>query len=379
MPNTQTEKMIDVAEDYHCPNQSASYHEAYKKWRRKPDNKYAYVFSKHPKETAFSENPTIQQPSQSKTEQNVIGRIANLIGFALLLFYAAENLFDKLLIEILNLMHYRIDFVYLEYSVSGDEMAVFIVTAVISFLKHLLPMIFLMRMLRMPLKVRIPLRIHQPHQLLAGMALIMLLSAGLGTFLVPDSTELKKYQMLLDSIDSADHMIFTYEMFLIFVLPLVIEMLLHGSMFQVLRQFGDTFAIGTVTVISMLMMHTPSDMLRVGLITLMISYYMVQTGSFLTALLLHIIHEIYMFALYFIETQGNTYTLLWWTVLLLPCVIGAAALAYGKIAKLHTAAALERRTVLEWQDKVAAFFSAKLMLTATILALLMAMVISMMV
>ncbi len=379
MLNTQTEKMIDVAEDFRCENQSDTYHEAFKAWRRRPGNRYAYLFSKHPKEAEFSENPTIQQPSRSKTEFTALTRLANLIGAALLVFCLTENLLDKVLIAILQLLGYRVDYVYLEYTIAGDERAVFVINAVIGLLKYLLPLLVLLRALKMPARAGMPMTIRHPQRLLAGMALIMLLSAGLGTFLVPDSTELKKYQLLLESIDTADYTLLTYEIFLIFVLPVVSELFLHGGIFQALRQFGDSFAIGTITVVSMLLMHTPSDMLRVGLVTLIISYYMVQTGSVLTALLLHIIHEIYMFALYFLETQGTPYTLLWWTVLLLPCVIGAVALVQWIMKKPNPDGSQEKRTVLEWSDKAAAFFSAKVMLTATIAALLLMMVVSVMV
>ncbi len=365
-----TEKMIDVAEDFHCPNQSESYHEAYRAWRRRPDNPFAYTYTKHPKETAFSENPSVLQPSRAMVEKSVLQRISMLIAAAMLLYYVAENLLDKLLITVLNAVGFRIDFVFLEYTMFGDEQAVFIVVSIVSLLKYGLPAAFLFWKLRMPVKVTLPMKVQHPSQLLSGMALTMLLSAGLGTFLVSRSSELKKYEMLLDSVDSSDMLLFLYEILTIFVLPIVIELFLHGVMFQVLRQFGDAFAIGITTALAMMLMHTPSDILRVGIITLTISYCMVQTGSFSSAIVLHIVHEIYMFALYYLEAAELVPSLLWWLVILLPCVIGAIALIHHAVVKPKHALQGEQSTSIGWKDKAAIFFSVKPMLMMMVLSVL---------
>ncbi len=365
-----TEKMIDVAEEFHCPHQADSYHEAYRAWRRLPDNPYAYAYTKHPKEAAFSENPSVLPPSRAMVEKTVLQRISMLIASAMLLYYAAENILDKLLIAVLNAAGFRIDFVFLEYTMFGDEQAGFLVVSIISFLKYGLPAVFLLWKLRMPAKVALPMKVRQPSQLLAGMALTMLLSAGLGTFLVPRSSELKKYEMLLDSVSSSDSFLFLYEVLTIFLLPIVIELFLHGVMFQVLRQFGDAFAIGITTAVSMMLMHTPSDILRVGIITLTISYYMVQTGSFSSAVVLHIIHEIYMFALYYLEAAELMPSLLWWLVILLPCVMGVVVLLHRAVAKPHHDSHGVQSTCIDWTDRTAIFFSVKPMLLMMVLSIL---------
>ncbi len=377
MQGTTTEKMIDVVEDFQCPNQSEAYCDAYRKWRRRPDNPYAYTFTKHPKETTFSENPAIVQHSQANAEQMTLRNLGNLIGIALLLYFFIENVLDKLIIWVLNILDVRINFVLLEFSMAGEEAAVFSIMTTIGFLKYLLPALVVLLTLRLPRNVGFPVRLRHPDELLMGLALTMLLSAGLGAFFVFQSTDLNKYQILLDSISSSDYWLFLYEIVTIFLLPIIIALLLHGSLFQVLRQFGDGFAVGTVTVIAMLLMHTPSDILRIGIITLTISYYLLQTGSFLTAVILHIVHEIYMFSLYYLETFEMTYSLQWWIVVLLPCAIGVLAVLHKLIAGTQKTPVMHgTATSLKWPDKAAVLFSAKPLLLMMIFGILMTVVIT---
>ncbi len=356
--HTQENQMIDVVEDFVCPCQTEGYQNAMRKWRRNEKNRYAFRFTKHPKETSFSESMAVVEETAPNVEKGVLGRLGYLIGCVLVLYIVIENVLDKILVFIMNAMGMDVEMLFWGSGVYGDEKNVFLVIMLINTLKYLLPALVLMLVLRLPLKVSLPMRIAKPTELLFGISLTMLLSAGLGMFFVSDSSELEKYKLICNAVGVEGHRMVLYMLFTIFALPILIEFLLHGTMFQVLRQFGDTFAVTTVTVLAAILMHNLQDGLRVAVMTLTFSYFVIRTGSFLTAVLLHIVHEIYMFALFYIETFGHVYSPQWWMTILLPCAVGFAA---GIYMLLHRSDSdeTERRRVgfLSVPDKLAAFFS----------------------
>ena len=369
----QQERVIDVVEEFSSPDQTEGYQEAFRKWRRRKKNPYAYRFTKDPRETAFSEHQAAVNDSSAQAEQTVLHRIGLLTAYALLAYLLIENALDKLLVLILNGYGIHVEIVYWGQSrLYGEERAVFWVATLVSLLKYLIPAAGILLTLRMPHKVSMPLPILRPRQLLYGGTLMMLLSVGLGMFCVSRSGELEKYRLISGAVDSNTGHLIQYMLFTIFVPPLVTELLLHGALFQVIRQFGDAFAIGTTTVLATLMMHNIPDAVRIGIVTLTISYFQIRTGSFATAVLLHIIHEICMFAVYYADTFSGTYSLEWWITILAPCLVSVIT---GISLLLHKhrqkPAARSSPTYLSSWEKATAFFTSMPMAAFIIACVLM--------
>lgn len=365
--------MIDVVEEFRCPCQTERYQAAYREWRRKKNNRYAFRFTRNTKESAFSENQAVVNQTPAQAEQTVLKRIGSLIGCALMLFLLVENLFDKLFVLVLEKSGIRIEFIYSGSSrFFGDEQAVFGLTALVNLLKYLVPTLVLLIALRVPAKVGTPLKIMYPKKLLSGIALIMFLSVGMGMFCVPKSAELEKYRVISDATGLDTQKMVNYVLFMVLIIPFVAELLLHGCMFQVLRQFGDSFAIGTVGILSALMTHNLQDGIRIGLITITISYFVVKSGSFMTAVFLRIVHEIYMFTLSYIEVSGGTYSSQWWFAVLLPCIIGTATGIYLLITRrLRQDEITWNYTYLNTWEQATAFFTAMPMVIYVICCVLL--------
>ena len=102
---------------------------------------------------------------------------------------------------------------------------------------------------------------------------------------------------------------------------MITELFLHGCMFQALRQFGDDFAVISTSILAAALTHNLPDAFRIGLVHLLISCYLIYTGSFCSAAILRMIHEIYMFALFYIESSNSAPSVQWWIMMLIPCVI----------------------------------------------------------
>lgn len=376
MQEQNSERMIDVVEDFICPQQTEGYHAAFQKWRRRENNRYAFRCKKHPKEVAFSESKAVSAETPAQIEQGVLCRLGYLIGCLLILYLVVENVLDKVIVLVLNLMGLQVSVAFWDSGFYGDEQGVFLGVLLVNVLKYLLPALLFQLILRFPLRAGMPLRVAKADTLLFGTVLTMLLSSGLGMFFVSSSSELEKYKLICNAVGMADYRMVMYMLFTIFALPIMIEFLLHGAIFQVLRQFGDVFATLAVTLLAACLMHNPLDSLRVAIITLVISYYVIRSGSFITAILLHIVHEIYMFALFYIETFGNVYSLQWWMTILLPCAVG---LVTGMYILWHRkpsdASESQNVTFLKLPDKLSAFFSSFPMLSLVIISVVL-MVIS---
>lgn len=354
------ENLIDIVEDFTCPHQTHGYTMAYRDWRRRKKNRYAFRFSRNPKETAFSEDQSVIRDTPAQEEKSVLRRIGSLIGCALVLCLTIENILDKLLVLLFGHLGIPVGMLFLgEIRMYGEEWAVFCVAAIIYLLKFLMPAILLAVSLRMPIRVGMPLYISNFPRMLSGVLVMMLASMLLGMFMVSRLAEMEKYRIISNAVGAEDRRVILYLLFTVLIVPLSTELLLHGCMFQVLRQFGDTTAVVLTTVLAALLTHNLQDALRIGLVTLLISCFMVMTGSFLTAVLMHITHEIYMFVLFYIEVFGGERTLWWWLLVLIPCVMGAAAIIYLVLTrKKYAEGKFGVVTYLSIMDQASAFFSA---------------------
>ncbi|MBR1528729.1 MAG: hypothetical protein IJ642_05460 [Oscillospiraceae bacterium] len=370
---TALQKVIDVVEDFSCPYQTDAYQEAFRSWRRKKQNPYAFRFTKNPKETAFSESQSSAIQSPAQTEQRVLSRLGSLIGYAMICYLIIENILDKFVVLLMQFLHLHIEIVFSgESRLYGDETLVFWVALSIQFLKYLVPTLMLQAVLKLPVQVSIPLKIRKPNKLLSGFALVMLLSAGLGMLSAPMSADLEKYRLMAGTTNPGNYKIIIYILMTIFILPLITELLLHGCMFQILRQFGDLFAAVSTALLAAALTHNFFDALRIGLIHLTISYYLIHTGSFWSAACLRIVHEIYMFAIFYLETYDSIGSREWWIVLLLPCLLSAGAIVHFFLTKNKTAPPTDQNiTYLNLREKAEAFFTAMPMVGFLICSILL--------
>jgi len=376
---TALHKVIDVVEDFSCPYQTDAYQDAFRSWRRKKQNPYAFRFTKNPKETSFSESQSAAVQSPAQAEQRVLSRMGKLIGCAMICYLMIENVLDKFVVLLMQLLHLHIELVFSgESRLYGDENLVFWVALSIQFLKYLIPALMLQIILKLPLQVSLPLKAQNPHKLLSGFSLVMLLSAGLGMLSVPMSADLEKYRLMAGTTGTTSQRMIIYILMTIFILPLITELFLHGCMFQVLRQFGDVFAAVSTALLAAALTHNIFDALRIGLVHLTISYYLIHTGSFWSATCLRIVHEIYMFVIFYMETYGNIDSREWWIVILLPCLLGTGAIIHFFLTKDKNMRKQEQNSVyLNLREKAEAFFTAMPMVGFLICSILLLIITAM--
>ncbi|MBQ4465067.1 MAG: CPBP family intramembrane metalloprotease [Oscillospiraceae bacterium] len=370
------EKLLDVVEEFTVPQQSEAYQASYRRWRRRKNNRYAFCFSKNMKEATFAENQAVVNETPAQAENSALHSLGILFAWALMLYLVIENVIDKIVVLIAQYMGVRIEMVYWgESRYYGEDQVVFLFTAALQILKILVPILVIGLALRMSLRTSVPCRVRNKRYFLTGVSAVMLLSVVLGIAFVSRSAELEKYRLISEVNRSEDHWVIIYILFTVFIAPLFSELLFHGAMFQSLRQFGDRFAIGAVAILSALLAHNPHDALRLGLLTLLISFFMVRTGSFLTAVIMRIIHEIYMFAMFQIESYGGMFSVYWWFVVLFPVVVGllnVVAIVLNRGEKEEYRA--ENPSYMTIWDQATAFFTSIPMLIMLVTCVLLIVV-----
>ncbi|MBQ8926841.1 MAG: hypothetical protein IJ055_01025 [Oscillospiraceae bacterium] len=108
----QSGKIIDVVEDFVCPQQTDGYRTAFRNWRRRRGNPYALCFTRNPKESSFSEDRTAVKETPAHAEQAVLGRLGYLIGFALLMYPFVEYVLQWVTVTVLQATGAHIEMVF---------------------------------------------------------------------------------------------------------------------------------------------------------------------------------------------------------------------------------------------------------------------------
>ncbi len=344
--------------EVHYPSQTERYHRMLFAWQnRGVENPFAYSVIPPSKETSFAENPTRADRSPRKWEKAILHKIGKILGYALLVYLLVDNMVDKFVVLLLQQRGYQIDSMVFQSYIYGDDIAVFWTMLVTYMARCLVPLAILQLCFRLPASVSYPGSIRRPRELLIGVSVIMLFSTGLCALFVSRSAELQKYSLIANTTNTENGRIQLYTFCTVLVFPLLTELLLHGSMFQILRQFGNVFAMTIVAVLSAFLTGNIQDAIRIGILEFVISYFVITSGSFWTAVCLRVAHEIYMFALYYIETFGTIYSLQWWMTTLLPCVVGIAVGAYVLVTHQQSLFPKLDSTYMPLKEKIAAVLS----------------------
>ena len=140
----------------------------------------------------------------------------------------------------------------------------------------------------------------------------------------------------------------------------------------------DIFAITVTAILAAALTHNIFDAIRIGLVHLTISYYLIHTGSFWSAVCLRVVHEIYMFVLFYLETLDNIGSVQWWIVILLPCMICAGTGIYILLnKKKQVVKSVQNVTYLNLTEKLEAFFTAMPMVAFLICSVLLLIITAM--
>lgn len=306
-------EIIDVVEEYDYDTQYEQYNRYFKNWRKNKQNPYAFNFEMNKRESVYIEGRGFKVPSLLDAESEVLGHIMHVVGIAMLMWIFVDNILVKAVIQAFDHFGFDIHSSFFTSAPFGGGPQ--IVTALISasFLKVMIPLIYMIRKFKVPKEVRFMNVLNRPPDLIRAIA--MTLAVGTVTCLPNiysnSTSQIYNYFSTLDADVSAwgQTEFLVYTIYDIVILSIITEVFFHGAVFAALRQFGDWFAIGVTAAIAGLLSQDAAELPAAIMITIVAGAGMVRSGSIYTAFFVRIIFKMYRLAIAIIEsdTSSNMY------------------------------------------------------------------------
>lgn len=285
------------------------YNQSYRKWRRCEGNVFTFTGKRSSKYHTYVDGVGLYEETAEKQERSALRNLCFLLTSIAFLYALAENVFVLPLILILKAFGIEISYSFHESTAYGNQYALLCVFIFEGLMKFLVPLIITRRILKMPVKLAYPVKIENWWAVFAAIGTALIAVSVIMFFRI----QLPSNILMLNSMNN------TYSLsiwmnrgcrivFLVFeliIVPILIELLFHGALFQGMRQFGVTFAVFMIALINSTIRHNPLA-LGVVFFTVIISGYGVwQSGSVITGIVVHIICRGLNFLLYWFNGQPD--------------------------------------------------------------------------
>lgn len=302
--------MINVIDEFDYSTQGGAYNESFRKWRKKKDNAYAYSFEKNQNEIVYVDGRGFIEKSAVEAEKNVLSRIFNKVGLAMLIWIAFDDVICRITVSVLDICGVNIHTNFFSSMIYGGNVEMAAVLIVSALIKMTVPLIFLHCVFKLPRRVEIMHKMNDPKALIGAIAMTFIVCTAVS---IPTaySSETKEFYEIFSGLD-ADVSVWTqkefviYTVFHVIILPIISELFFRGAMFNVLRQFGDLFAVIMTSLIAGMLTQDLRSMPAVILISLVSSFGMLGSGTIFTAIAVNIVYKMYDLTLIIIENDHTS-------------------------------------------------------------------------
>ena len=304
--------LIDVAKQHKYRNQSEEYQRKYLKWRTDPKNPYGYTFIHDSRIRTYVDGEGFYEETAVSSERTALKNCYRVLGASLLIMAAVA--FVRYLVMWLA---FGIDFAgrtyHSEISVDNTSLSTGAAYTMLSLniLEYLLPVVFLSASTRMPMKIAVPLRKSKKISSVSSvMMMLVIMAIGravnniLAWLLNMINIDIPYYDYIKAASPTAEIICSLGQHVVIAVL---IEIILRGYLLQMLRQFGDEFAVVITATAGCLLLYDITQagyMFCVGIYTGIIT---IRSGSIKNACIMRIIARYVNYILTFISSLVGDY------------------------------------------------------------------------
>ena len=268
-PSAAVSDTVDVIADSNYSNVSKAYNHAFRAWRNKEDNPYAFRCKKQKKEAVYIEGKGFHEPDPAAEERRSLIRITMVIGMAIFAYLLIENLLTAILMGIAQIAGMDIGYCYSDGTVYGNQTAVLVILMCKTVLKFLVPVLILRCCFRMPRRVAYHWKLDSPREFPAAIAVTLV------------------FEVLAISICK--------------------ELLLHGDMLHVLRQFGDWDAVILTAVVAVCLSHSCTTILMELTFSLVSGVAVLRSGSVVPAIFCRLLYHVMLFGLFAMEIWQSSF------------------------------------------------------------------------
>lgn len=267
--------------------QDKSYNELFKNWRRQTKDSFGFYYVNNPNELTYRDGYGFVKEYPEAAEANSMRHVNNVVGISLLVLTFLDMLYTFYMPYLLNKLGFDICYDYFARRLYGNEWLIMALRLIFEALKRIFPIVFCYKWLKMPLKVMFPMKVTNVP-LYKYAVPIMLLAAGV------DSAVTGVYRFMLNSLnigtapafrlpDDPVQLVASAVVYVVLI-PVLSEICTRGVIMQLLRQFGDGFAIISTAFISAAITYNIANFCYTFLVTAVIGYFTVRTGSVKTAI-----------------------------------------------------------------------------------------------
>lgn len=281
------EASVDVVRDFVYDSENKRYNEAYRNWRSGARGSFLYRYRDNSRVNSHSVGRMPAAENPAAAERIALHRSSERIGLALLICFCCEMIGGTLLVWLLGSFGFDIRLDFLSFSMRGSQWTTAAVRGLLNVIKYAIPVLLLIRLFRLPRRVFCPLRFGSVPELTAAVGFGML-TAGVYTLL-----DIRYGGQLSEQIFEykTAYAVLAYGIFEVTAVSVLSELLMRGCILQVLRQFGDPFAVISTALIGFLMPnHTLSSRLGELLLGLAAGYLMLRGGSLPKCVLLRSVY-----------------------------------------------------------------------------------------
>lgn len=284
--------------------QDKSYNELFKKWRKQSKDSHGFYYVDKSNELTYRDGYGFVKNYPEAAESNALRHVYSIIGVTMLLIAAVDII--RLYISPLILSRLGAD-VYYDYFTGefyGNEWLITLMYLFFELFKRFLPLMYCYKKLKMPLKVMIPTNINNRPLFRAAIP-ISLLASGVCIALSAI------YKVILGNagLDSMqgihlpkDPVVFAVAIIInVAIIPVASEIYTRGTIMQLLRQFGDGFAIIVTSVLTAMAAYDIKQFCYVFVTSVVIGYFTLRTGSVITAVVMRIVSKAFIYLVYCLD------------------------------------------------------------------------------
>lgn len=296
---------IDIVADANYNTISEEYNRALRSWRSNEENEYVFRCRRTAKEHTYVEGVGYHSPDPAAEERRALLRICMVIGLSILIYLLLENLFVYILVTAVKAFGIDVGYSYSDNAVYGPEIAVLGILMLQTFIKYLVPILIFHKTFRMPRRVAFHLKPDVPREFPISVSVTLIVFAAINMWTLFSPTNLLSSSTLGTAYYAVSYMqpkyqiiYLAYETIMVSVLS---ELLLHGEMFHVLRQFGDWFAILLTAVISACVTHSIVTVLMDLTFATVVGISVLRSGSLLPAFVDRILFHTLLFVFFWLR------------------------------------------------------------------------------
>ncbi len=336
---------------------------SYRRWRRENKGKYGFFYRDIKNEFSYEDGRGFIKDIPEYAEISTLSRVNSTIGTILTVFLLFKVFTDYILPLILaNHFGIYIGMNYNAKKLYGDGETVIIYEYITKIIGRLVPLYLLAAVTKMPFSIMFPAKIsNKPLFRLSIPAALLVASLG-SLMMVPYRIMLAVCHVNNDTnllvTDNLTVQIMAVILSLFFN-SVLSELIVHGGFFQLLRQFGDGYAL----VISGIILALNSEDIRFFPIFFIIGvstgYFALRTGSILTAITMRITIHFYFYVQSFCaaipdKDKSITATMLFMTLCMLT---GLVFIVHYMIKNNHKISLPLKDTYLTSYEKAMEFFT----------------------